>query len=217
VIGAVCKATPRIFIWIPKTGGTSLWNALPLQHRIKILTLNEVREHPAAGLYTFGHISLFLLTKRGLLRPEFVGNAFKFAFVRNPFDRAVSLFEFSKQRRTLPPRTTFQRFCELLKERAYEPLGLYNKRGLSQCNPQCAWIKRGDASGCDFIGRYENLQHDFNKVCEMLALEGKPPRLQWLNKSNRVKSDAYYRPMTAALIRQAYEEDFDTFKYSNKI
>jgi hypothetical protein len=32
-----------------------------------------------------------------------------------------------------------------------------------------------------------------------------------------MKTDGYYTPKSAALIRKTYEEDFDTFKYSTSI
>lgn len=194
-----------------------MWDALPCHRKVRILALSKVREYPKTDFYTFGHIFIPALSQSRLIHPEFASDAFKFAFVRNPFDRAISLFEFSKQRGTLPSGTTFQRFCEIAKSREYEPPGLYNKQGLSQLNPQCSWIKNNDTIFCDFVGRYENLQNDFNELWNLLNLQGKPSGLKWLNKSNRTDPSTYYTPKTARLIRHAYEEDFDIFKYSDII
>lgn len=204
-----------IFVWVPKSAGTSVWQALAACGAEKFLSTDEIHGPVRQGINTFGHMSLPALLEGGLVDPDYFRRAFKFAFVRNPFDRAVSLFEFLKRRRNLPQATTFPIFCEFIRHRAYEPIGLYNRTELSQLNSQCTWLK--DAAGnplCGFIGRYENLEEDWNTIRQRIGGGVDLPPLGHFRKSDRKKTGAYYTPAEVRIIQDAYREDFETFGYS---
>ena len=205
--------TDAIFIWVPKTAGTSLWARLASLGGQLLLTTEAITaENPRGGICSFGHIPLEDLLEAGLLDRDYYQRAWKFALVRNPFDRTVSLFEYLKGRGDLPPTTTFSIFCQYLAEGAYVPLGLYNHWNLNQLNPQVAWLK--DRHGrilADFVGHYENLVADAETIFNQL---GCPARsLERLNPSRRQPLAAYYSEREIEIVRECYREDFQAFGY----
>jgi len=207
-----------IFVWVPKSAGTSVWQALASISAEKYLATEEIAAPVGHGINTFGHMSLPALIAGGWLDPDYFRRAFKFAFVRNPFDRAVSLFEFLKRRGNLPQATNFPIFCEFIRRQAYEPIGLYNRTELSQLNSQCTWLKDADGSYfCDFIGRYENLAEDWNTIRQRIGDKVALPSLGHYRKSERSDTAAYYTPDEVAIIQDAYREDFETFGYSTAL
>ena len=100
------KGENAIFLWVPKTAGTSLWHELYFYEEQMLITLEDINTvRPSCGTYTFGHFSIFQLLEYGLLDPQYYERAWKFSIVRNPYDRAVSLFEYAKLTGELPPET----------------------------------------------------------------------------------------------------------------
>ena len=144
---------------------------------------------------------------------EFDENAFKFAIVRSPFDRAISLFHRMQRMGLLPKSTSFGLFSTLLREQRYEDIGLFNVSGLSQCNPQAKWLVNdsGDVVA-DMIGRFENLDPFLDVLRDRKIIEGDFPRLN--SSSVRSDFDYYYE---AKWVREnieiAYRLDFETFNY----
>jgi len=206
---------PAIFVWVPKTAGTSVWRALANINAEKFLATGEINQPVSHGINSFGHMSLPLLLENGLIDRHYFTQSFKFCFVRNPFDRAVSLFEFLKKRGSIPQATTFPIFCEFIRCGAYEPVGLYNRTELSQLNTQCSWLKDEDGKYfCDFVGRYESLGKDWEKIWSHLGPDTPKPVLGHHRKSERDSVHQYYTPAEVKIIREAYDEDFAAFGYS---
>lgn len=154
-----------IFLEYPKTGTLSMSTILRKHHS----EINWVRfkNHKKKE----GRIRHNGLNQALIAHPE-CSNYFKFAFVRNPWDRAVSLkyhlihsqkyreIEFSEyiSSRHFKAQPTFYQFCE----KNYENL--------------------------DFIGKYENLEEDFKNVCNIIGLE-KMEKLHHLNKRDNEEKE----------------------------
>ena len=84
---------PLLFIHIPKNAGTTIARVLePINSRY---TDNEyedgINEDEDA---TYGHIDVKELYMNGFISPLAWDNYFKFCFVRNPWDRMVSLYKY---------------------------------------------------------------------------------------------------------------------------
>jgi hypothetical protein len=201
-----------VFVWIPKTAGKSLDSLLSDHGCVKLKTPELVRHaFPQRGLVNFGHQYYPALVAAGIVTPDFDRRAFKFCFVRNPWDRAVSLFIYLRAKGRLHPALRFHTFAHLLHDRAYDELGLYTRRGLSHCNPQIAWLR--DPEGrifVDFVGRFETLEADVAKLGAELGLTGTLPRL---NVSERGHYRDYYDDHSRRLVAAAYAEDVETFGY----
>ena len=145
---------------------------------------------------------------------EFWNSAWKFAFVRNPYARAVSLFKYLTRIELLPPKTTFRIFCAFLKERAFEPIGLYNRRGLSMLNPQVTW--RTDETGHllpDYFSKVKDATAGYAKIVEVLKVRDAPPALPRLNASPDAAVASYYDAETQAIVADVYQQDFSTFDF----
>ena len=197
-----------VFLWIPKNAGSSLYR---LVGGSRLLDIHAVRYRFAGkGMVTFGHMDYAMLVDRGFVSRRFDGSAFKFAFCRNPYDRAVSLFSYLQTGPHVSVNDSFLDFCRRLKHPGCEPIGLYNSRGLSQCNPQVRWIER---IKIDFIGRFELLEEGALRLQDNLGL--KSSRLPHLNKSQslQVEYKAQFCEESKHIVEDVYREDFEHFGY----
>lgn len=181
-----------VFIHIPKTGGVSIQEALGLQQYRDRRALVKGTQYE--GLVTFGHEILPSLIQRGYIP----GDLFTFAFCRNPYDRAVSLW--AHTRRDYEPGLTFPDYCRNLGR------GAVNRR---HC-PQALWL---DGIDIGFLGRFENLQEDFDLLCDVLGVDRR--ELPRLNESPHRDWRECYDTETAGIIRAHYARDFERFGYAD--
>jgi hypothetical protein len=63
----------------------------------------------------------------------------------------------------------------------------------------------------DFVGRYENLQDDFNSLRAKLGITQTLPHL---NKSNHRDYRSYYNDHTQQLVAEHFKADIELFGYS---
>jgi len=107
---------------------------------------------------------------------------------------------------------SFAEFCEAIGRCDYPPVGLYNYRGLNQCNPIVRWLTDGDGKPIvDFVGRYENLEADFQDVCRRIGIREAIPRK---NTTRHEPYREYYNDHTRAIIERVYRDDLERFDYS---
>jgi hypothetical protein len=207
---------PAIFVWIPKAAGTSLAAALETQGGQTLVSVKRIKSFQNKGVVTFGHIYLPALVEAGLASAEFVSRAFKFAIVRNPYDRLISLFEYLKRTNYLPKTTTFSILCHYVEERAVEEVGLINHDGLSQLNPQVTWlVDRRWRTMVDKIYRYEELWSSWPDIWHDIGFGDEPPDLPKLNESEgRREPHDYFSESTISIAQKAFRNDFETLGYS---
>ena len=207
-----------IFIWIPKNAGTSVAATLGLYAGMNMHTDTSVANFTNSGAVTFGHMDIRSLRQSGIISDEFYHDAFKFAIVRNPYTRLVSLYlyflslhyNFSDGRgyKEIKKGMTFTGFCKFLKESSIPPVGEYNINGLSQANPQYDWIR----NNANFIGRYENLKWSWGVICKKTGIENN--KLAKLNKSvKKIPWRNHYTPFCKNFCKSFYEVDFKVFGY----
>ena len=197
-----------VFIWIPKSAGTSVYEMLGAPPLLK--TEHLIRSRFAnKDLVTFGHVDYGQLLRENYVSSEFDRTAYKFAFCRNPYARMVSLYFYSQRVGRLSTEISFLEFCRQLADQSCEPIGLYNSEGLSQCNPQCCWLEGFDV---DFVGRVESLQRDLAVVMGELGLDAKSEVPQ-LNSTSHRKHQDYYCRESRELVERLYADDFAAFGY----
>ena len=63
----------------------------------------------------------------------------------------------------------------------------------------------------DFLGKYENLQEDFNKVCDRVGV-GRT-QLPHILKGRHDDYDHLYTPVTREIVANYYKRDFELFDY----
>jgi hypothetical protein len=199
-----------LFIWTPKVAGTSIYSVLKEHGCRKAVWPEQYRRFNSQGSVTFGHISVFALLERGIIKRSYFNSAFKFCFVRSPRDRMVSLYEYAKKVKHIGSKVSFEAFCRRI-AKGVPRLGLHNARPFQQANPQYKWIYRRGKCCMDFVGRYERLETDIQVVFRELGIRDTLPVL---NRSKRRPYQEYYNDTTEKLVDQIYQKDIELFGYS---
>ncbi len=158
-----------------------------------------------------------------LLYPEF----FRFAFVRNPWDRLVSCYR-DKIKNEVPGYTLFTiragvanclaRFGAFHPDMTFDAFvaavaSIPDSEADEHFRSQYTFLlnKRGEISA-DFVGRYERLSDDFRIVRERTGLpEIELPRLQ--AAPTAAKYLAFYTPETRELVAERFRRDIEMFGY----
>ena len=197
-----------IFIHIPKTAGTSIECALEGHGAVGLNSV--VNEFPLQ------HLTAVAVKKR--LGAETFDSCFKFAFVRNPFDRCVSEYLWARKHAGL--RLGFDRWVDTKLRGWANPRRRRSRLMLKMHNiPQHHFIENA-AGECmvDFVGRFETLDEDFKYVCSKLDLDG--VKLSHVNAGlEKKKRDAggyrpYYNKRSRNTVTELYKKDLEKFGYS---
>ncbi|MEX0919953.1 MAG: sulfotransferase family 2 domain-containing protein [Candidatus Pacearchaeota archaeon] len=64
----------------------------------------------------------------------------------------------------------------------------------------------------EFIGKFENLEKDYKKICEIMGIKN-PPKLKHERKSKRKNYRKYYDEETKKLVAERYKKDLELFGY----
>jgi len=149
-------------------------------------------------------------------------NYFKFTFVRNPWDRVFSAYNFLKKggmteedRRwaelELNDFDTFHDFVILgLRRRSI--------REWIHFLPQTdlLFLPGRDRLEVDFLGYFENIQNDFQCIARKLGVDG-PIILASKNETsvgNKLNFQEYYTDQTKAIVAEVYRRDIKCFGYN---
>jgi hypothetical protein len=148
---------------------------------------------------------------------------FKFAFVRNPWDRLVSGYHYLRDG---PGLSAIAKSPELLERmrtmvEEFPDFDSFVKGWVSPENiasvflfvPQYQFVCiNGTVAEMDFIGRYENLVRDYDHVRSRIGV-GKP--LTWLNRTRSGQTFLdHYTETTRKIVEHVYAEDIRMFGYS---
>jgi Sulfotransferase family len=196
-----------VFFAIPKTGTHSIRQALRphlAEDDLEQVGLFENRQFPFPELARLRHGHINVEQIRPALGAERFGVYFKFAFVRNPFDRYVSYCAFISRdsgQFSAAPRDFMKRVLTEL--RPIEHL-LFR--------PQWEFISNADGQlAIDFVARFEHMQQHYREICSRLGIADAP--LQRSNESGRGDYRDYYDEELKALVADAYGEDCRRFGY----
>lgn len=206
-----------IFIHVPKTGGNSLQKALKMYSE-DILTTNDKNQD---GIERFGIINIKYKTKKhsplsyynSVMEKSLFRKLFKFAVIRNPWERMISLY-FSAHR-GLKIEWNRNKFLEMV-YRA-KPLRYFISSNNERVNEidKCQFHNKQNSkpldSDIDFLIRYERLNDDFEKVCKILDIP--PKSLKVLNQSKREHYSIYYDDDLIDLIKRKFREEIIYGKY----
>ncbi len=186
-----------IFVHVPKAAGISMGYSLFGRH---------TGNHATIADYQLAFSEL-----------EF-RRAFKFAFVRNPWDRLLSAYTFLKAggrnesdqqwaNQHLAPFDAFEEFVEgwVTPE---------NVRKGVHFRPQHEFVTtpKGPELAVDFLGRFENIAEDYE------ALRGKLGFGELLRSENRTPGERlnyreHYTDEMRDVVARAYQDDIDIFGY----
>jgi len=198
-----------IFAAVPKTGTHSVRQALREQmgdEDVEQVGLFVNKRFPWADLAAIQHGHLSLRQLRPHLGEEAFAGYFKFAFVRNPFDRFVSYCAFMLRGGDLfqqQPREVMRHF--LFREPPEQHI-------LFQ--PQAALLVGEDGAtlSTDMVGRVEDMQGSYDAICARIGIGSRP--LDRVNGSrHRDYRDYYDQPLIDGVAAR-YAQDLDLFGYS---
>lgn len=99
-----------IFFWVPKSAGSSIYKALKEHGCRKVILHAQLGIKDKTRGVATSHIDIEYLLKSEVIDREFYEKAFKFGVVRNPWDRLVSLYFYTKFDR----RMDFDAFVRLV-------------------------------------------------------------------------------------------------------
>jgi hypothetical protein len=216
-----------IYFIIQKSACTSIKTALLPLFDIDPSAHEVQQEHAAGyGLHGLFTTSSYLIDK-GQLVAELNGryrDYFKFAFVRNPWDRLVSCYseKVADSERAFKPSerrdirlgrgTPFAEFVETV---CTIPDNEANIHFRSQHKTVCGPGEDRPIMA-DFVGRFENLAADFDVVAERIGGAHKP-QLPHRHRSRSRESRSYvefYDDGLRNLVRERFWEDIEIFGYS---
>ena len=154
---------------------------------------------------------------------------FKFAFVRNPFERQVSLWEYAKKvvidylentdADKILNDANFKDKMQIIKYENFQNWVIKSKEHFNQrplpdgWTPQCRYICKDwdKALLVDFIGKTENIQQDFNTICDKIGIQKQ--KLPHKNASNHRHYTEYYNEETRQIVENHYAKDLEYFGY----
>lgn len=185
-----------IFIHVPKCGGTSIERFF-----LDMYNIDCNWSHPIGWWKSIPDIQLqqYMIGKMSHVplqsySPHLRDKYFTFSFVRNPWSRVVSKYRYFNI------NTCFKKFvfdinCEK--------------------HPYVSWHFKPQNTlthGCDFIGRFETLQQDFDTVCNKIGIP--PQQLPHENKTVHKHYTEYYDDETREIVAEKYAQDITLFRYS---
>ena len=136
---------------------------------------------------------------------------FKFAFVRNTWVRVVSMYTYRSKRYTeLHGEDRYTKahpdMARWLVEATPDNFKSYLKISPTSAGDQMQWVDE-----CDFVGRFENLQSDFDFVCSKIGITCQ--ELPHINKSKHKHYTEYYDDETRTIVAEKYAKEIEYFGY----
>jgi hypothetical protein len=198
-----------IFAAVPKTGTHAVRQALREQlgdEDIEQVGLFVNKRFPWQDLAAIEHGHLSLRQVRPYVGEDAFSGYFKFAFVRNPFDRFVSYCAFMTRgdnRFQQHPREVMR---HLLFRAPPEQHILFQ--------PQYSVLVEEDGKSllADEIGHVEDMQGSYDAICERIGIRSRP--LDRVNGSRHGDYRRYYDQALIDGVAARYAEDLNLFGYT---
>ena len=195
-----------IFVHIPKNAGTSICKALGFEHST----------HAEAKQY------------KEMLGKKY-DQFFSFCFVRNPFDRFISTYNYARLQESYyhsnihPGKSKYGKHLdyEILKNATLEEAvdlllegKLTHDHAWNHWRPQTEWILGTNGKLIvDYVGRVENIEADFKNICQKIQLK-QEIELPVLNAAKTTKSSVgLISPNMQEKLSRFYKKDFEVLGY----
>jgi len=160
----------------------------------RLLCRPERHYHPSIGFYE--HMPAWRV--KAYIDEKIWNEYYKFSFERNPWDRQVSLFNYKNRNKII--KNSFE--------------GSLRKRRSSYINNYDLYSIEGDIA-LDFIGKYENLEEDFQTISRNIGLDAEMilPVTNVSKTSTTKPYREYYTEQTRQLMAEWYRREIDLFGY----
>ncbi|MGE8067182.1 sulfotransferase family 2 domain-containing protein [Pseudomonas sp. NPDC089569] len=184
-----------LFIHVPKCAGSSVCVAL------------------FEG-WTPGHLPLYWYEQQF---PEQFANSYKFAFVRDPLERAYSAYSYLRgnamSRRDQPAQKLVSQYRDF---DDFVARWLHPETIQRQLHFAAQTDFLTDSFGhlaMDFIGYQEHLERDFRLVCQALGHEVSLPHVNGSRQRHPIPAREFCSVRTRRLVRRAYQRDYELLGY----
>ena len=196
-----------IFFAVPKTATHAIREALrqhvgPDDWEQQVLFGKQALPIPEIAKIQHGHISAQQI--RPYLEPAAWDEYFKFGFVRNPYDRFVSICFFLNR-----ANPGFARTAESFMKRALS-VPRFRQRVLVRPQYRQLTDEHGDLA-LDYVGRYEDLQSSYDEVCSRIGVP--TTELGRKNPSKHRSYTSYYDDELRDIVGEFYADDLRLFGY----
>ena len=188
-----------IFVHIPRCGGTSIevalhgknWFNVPGGSQTKHLTASSAKD----------------------IYKDYWDKYFKFSFVRNPWDRMVSLAMFGDFYGVSlnSEKIDFSKYLEKFSPIEIDPRSNSKKNNVIPVKDS-VYLNILDEE-LDFIGRFENIDNDFGYICSRLNIQKKNLTNDRDHQFSHLHYSKYYDDETRQIIAKKYAKDIERFGY----
>lgn len=194
-----------VFVHVQKTAGTSLSDVLsPYALNPSASRWNKIASD--AGLVTDWHRFHFrkhasLRKVESVLPREIYTSYFKFAFVRNPWERLLSWYQYVQNTPGHADRKNGETFAD------------FAMRFIGKPRRAQWWMLEDShgAMGLDFVGRFEQLDDDIGRLCKILDIPFNA--LPHHNKMSKKDYRLHYDQRLADVVHAAWQTEIDFFGY----
>ena len=189
-----------IFVHINKCAGTTIDNALN-----QMFKMEGHHKHLMLAINGDYYQTNYREKANAKGKGQGFENYFKFTFVRNPWDKIVSNYFYQQKMNGKVKGISFKQW---LRGSHPKPC-LDNNMGRYE---QLDWISDKDNKLLiDFVGRFENLQNDFNIICDKIGAPRKI--LPHTNKTKHLHYTHYYDDDSRKYVEKRFARDIAHFGY----
>ena len=140
------------------------------------------------------------------------GGRAAFGFVRNPWDRMLSLYAYQCQKPQPPKSPAYQ---QLIRDNGFKWWLMEDEYFIEGWTPGLEPIQRRSQmwwlEGCDFIGRFENLRLSFSWICGLYGIKERP--LPHINASSHAHYSTYYDDESRAFVAEHFAPEIELIGY----
>lgn len=212
----LCKSKKFIYIHCLKTAGTSIGSCLSevcSKEDVIIGYGNKQEFCEKSPFYRKKHLSMGELMD---IKPDLdYKKYFKFGFCRNPFELAVSAFYFFKTWK-LPAGTQLFASINYKRQEAMKSMD-FNDFISSEWYQRIPTIHsmlfKDDKPIVDFIGKFENIDADFNFIKNKICLNEDIQLLHKNKTSKPIDIRKIYSSASKKIVEEKNAKDLEYFKY----
>ena len=201
----ISKKFKFIFSHIPKCAGESVLSTLhKIDHTISVDPINK-KSHTTFSRYM-------------MLHPAEFNSYYKFCFVRNPFDRCVSLYHYRKKHHNRAKVNPHWPTAQELVKNNFKQMVMKHVENKHQ---KTQYLEAGFLDGhwldvemlklVDYVGRFESLQQDFDTICDQIGIARH--ELPHMNRTDHKHYTEYYDDETKQIVAERYARDIEFFGY----
>ena len=202
----ISESKSFLFVHVQKTAGTSLADILkphalnPASGRMNKLASDLGLVRDWRKFHFRKHANL--RKAQSVIPAPVYDGLFKFAFVRNPWERLVSWYQYVQ-------RTPLHEDC-----RPGETFADFAARFLEKPRRAQWWMIEdlNGVMGLDYVGRFENLNDDIAYLCQRIGIKAQtlPHRNKMADKDYRT----FYDDRLALAVKNNWTREIDAFGYT---